>query len=126
VPRLAKGGKWVYNWVIIGPQGEMTIPAEARREYSFREADEVLFLRGSRISGGFGVSSPEHLTVPLRGHVLGRGRIDESGRVVVPLETGVRLGDWLLAVRGSRYALGFVARGPIYETALKHADLEVL
>jgi hypothetical protein len=65
------------------------------------------------------------MNISLRGHVLGRGRIDESGRVVVPPECGVRPGDRLLAVRGSHYALGFVARGPIYEAALKHADLEV-
>jgi hypothetical protein len=44
---------------------------------------------------------------------------------VVPLEADVRPGDRLVAVRGSRYALGFVARGPIYEVALKHLELEV-
>jgi len=38
---------------------------------------------------------------------------------------GVKPGDRLLAVRGSRYGLGFVAQGPIYEEALKHPELAV-
>ena len=43
----------------------------------------------------------------------------------MPPEVGVKPGDRLLAVRGSRYGLSFVARGPIYEEALKHPELEV-
>jgi hypothetical protein len=37
---------------------------------------------------------------------------------------GVRPGDKLLTVRGSCYGLGFVAKGPIYEEALQHPELE--
>lgn len=103
----------------------MTIPPEARREYGFRAGDELLFLRGSRRSGGFGVSTLRQMTISLRERVLGQGRIGEDGQVVVPPEADVRSGDRLVAVRGSRYALGFVARGPIYEAALKHFELEV-
>jgi hypothetical protein len=125
MPRLVKGGKWVYGWVVVGPEGEMTIPPEARREYGFRAGDELLFLRGSRRSGGFGVSTLRQMTISLRERVLGQGRIGEDGQVVVPPEADVRPGDRLVAVRGSRYALGFVARGPIYEAALKHLELEV-
>ncbi len=103
----------------------MTIPPEARREYGFRAGDELLFLRGSRRSGGFGVSTLRQMTISLRERVLGQGRIGEDWQVVVPPEADVRPGDRLVAVRGSRYALGFVARGPIYEAALKHLELEV-
>jgi hypothetical protein len=125
MPRLAKGGKWVYGWVVVGSQGEMTIPPQAWREYGFRIGDEVLFLRGSRRSGGFGVSSLRHLAVPVGSRVLGKGQIVEAGQVVVPPESGARPGDRLLAVRGSRHALGFVAKGPIYEASLEHPDLEI-
>jgi hypothetical protein len=45
--------------------------------------------------------------------------------VTVPPEVGVKPGDKLLTVRGSRYGLAFVAQGPIYEEALKHLELEV-
>jgi len=126
MPRLVKGGKWVYGWVVIGPKGEMTIPPEAWREFGFRAGNQVLFLPGSRRSDGFGVAAPGQMTIPLVERALGRGRIGEGGQVVLPPEANVRPGDRLLAVRGSRYALGFVAQGPIYEEALKHAELEVL
>jgi len=36
----------------------------------------------------------------------------------------VEPGGRLLAVRGSGRALGFLARGPIYEEALAHPELE--
>jgi hypothetical protein len=127
MPRLVKGGKWVYGWMTVGPEGEGTIPQEAQREYNFRTGDEVVFLRGSRRSGGFGLSTPKLMTAsfgPLgtAGRVLGRGLIGESGQIRVPPEVGIKPGDRLLVVRGSRYALGFVARGPIYEEARKHPD----
>ncbi len=86
---------------------------------------------GSRRSGGSGLSTPglmaavsERLAGATIG-VLGRGQFGEGGRVTVPPEVGVKPGDRLLAVRGSRYGLGFVARGPIYEEALKHTNLEI-
>jgi len=125
VPRLVKGGKWVYGWVIIGPEGNVTIPPEAWREFGFQIGDETIFIPGSRRSGGFGISTPGlmgRVSERLAGgtiRVLARGRF-EDGRATVPSEVGVGPGDRLLAVRGSRYRLGFVARGPIYKEALKH------
>jgi hypothetical protein len=130
VPRLTKGGKWVYGWVVVRPEGEVTIPPEAWREYGFQAGDEAVFLPGSRRSGGFGLSTPglmAALSEPMRAgrDVLGRGRLNEGRRLTLPSEVGAGPGDRLLAVRGSRYALGFVAQGPIYEAALGHPDVEV-
>jgi hypothetical protein len=125
MPRLVKGGKWVYGWMVVGPKGEGTIPPEARREYNFQVGDEVIFLPGSRSSGGFGLSTPKLMAASLgrfelEGRMLGKGRIGEDGQVTAPPGVEVKPGDRLLVVRGSRHALGFVARGPIYEEALKH------
>jgi len=131
MPRLVKGGKWVYGWVVIGSEGEITIPPQAWRAFGFHAGDEAVFTPGSRRSGGFAISTPElmaEVTERLEGatmRVLARGRFAEGGRVTVPPEVGVRPGDRLLAVRGSRYGLGFLAQGPIYEEALKHPELEV-
>ena len=130
MPRLVKGGKWVYGWVIVGPEGGMTIPPEAWREFGFQGGGEALFVPGSLRSGGFGISTPKLMTAfseRLGGgtiRVLGRGRFGEDGRVVVSQDVGAKPGDRLLAVCGSRYGLGFVAQGPIYEEALKHPELE--
>ena len=131
MPRLVKGGKWAYGWVAVGPEGQMTIPPEAWDEFGFQAGDEAIFTPGSRRSGGFTISTPElmaEVSERLEGatmYVLARGRFAEGGRVTVPPEVGAKPGDRLLAVRGSRYGLGFVAQGPIYEEALKHSELEV-
>ena len=125
MPRLAKGGKWIYGWVVVRPQGKVTIPLEAQREYGFRVGDEVLFLQGSRSSGGFSIGTPTQMNTSLQKRVLGQSRIGESGQVMVPTGADVRPGDRLVAARGSRYALGLVARGPIYEAAAEHPELEV-
>lgn len=130
MPQLVKGGKWAYGWVVVGPRGELPIPPAAWEEYGFQVGEEVVFLPGSRRSGGFGLSTPRLLagsSIPLgEGRLIGRGRIGEDRQVVLPPEGEIGPGDRLLAVRGSGYALGFVSRGPIYDGALRHPDeLEV-
>ncbi len=124
--QLVKGGKWVFGWAIVGPAGELPIPPEAWDEYRFQVGDEVLFLPGSQRSGGLGLSHPRLLadvSGPLASRALAQGRIEEIGWVLVPAAVGVQPGGRLLAVRGSGRALGFVARGPIYEEALRHPEL---
>jgi hypothetical protein len=125
VPQLAKRGKWVFGWVVVRSQRKIIIPPEAYHEYGFQTGDEVIFLRGSRRSGGFSIGRVEKIPALLEKRMLARGRITRQGRVNLPLETGVQPGDRLLAVRGSGLALGLLAQGPIYEEALRHPDLEV-
>ena len=126
MPQLVKRGKWVFGWVIVGPQGELAIPAAAWDEYRFQVGDEVTFIPGSRRSGGFGLSHQRllaDLQVPLQMRALAQGRVEALGQVRAPAAVGVQPGDRLLVVRGSGRALGFVAHGPIYEEALKHPEL---
>ena len=130
MPRLVKGAKWTFGWAVVGPEHQVTIPPEAWDEYGFRAGDEAIFTPGSRKSGGFGIST-QALVAEARGKTggtglreLGRSRFGDR-RVVVPPEVEVKPGDRLMTVRGSCYGLGFVARGPIYEEALKHPELEV-
>ena len=129
MPRLVKGAKWTFGWVLVGPEREIAIPPEAWREYGFRAGDEAIFTPGSGRSGGFGIGTPALMAEAgarmggVGPRELGRSRFG-AGRVVVPPGVGVGPGDRLLTVRGSRYGLGFVARGMIYEEALKHPELE--
>ena len=128
MPRLAKGGKWVYGWAVVSKKQAIRIPAEALADYGFRAGDEVLLLRGSRRSGGFGVSTPERIGKAFGrlgggGRWLGRERLGKDGWLPLPSSVVARPGDRLLAVRGSGLALGFVAQGPIYEEALGHPEL---
>jgi hypothetical protein len=127
MPQLVKGGKWVFGWVSVGPGGELAIPPQAWAEYGFQPGEEAVFLRGSRTSGGFGLSTPRLLApagTALQTRILARGRIEVEGQAVLPAEVGVGAGTRLLAVRGSGRALGFLTRGPIYDEALRHPGLE--
>jgi bifunctional DNA-binding transcriptional regulator/antitoxin component of YhaV-PrlF toxin-antitoxin module len=128
MPQLAKGGKWVFGWVAVEDDSRITIPAEAYQEYGFQAGDEVVFLRGSRRSGGLAVGRVERVAaaaggLELQKRAVGRGEIEADRRVLLPTRIGISPGDRLLAVRGSGLALSFIARGPIYEEALKHTDL---
>ncbi|MFL7792746.1 MAG: hypothetical protein AB8I69_11445 [Anaerolineae bacterium] len=130
MPRLVKGAKWTFGWVVVGPDREIAIPPEAWDEYGFRAGSRAIFTPGSRKSGGFGIGTSA-LVAEASGRMggaglreVGRSRFG-NGRVVVPPEVSVKSGDRLLTVRGSCYGLGFIARGPIYEEALKHPELEV-
>jgi hypothetical protein len=123
MPQLVRGGKWVFGWVIVGSQGELAIPPATRVEYGFQAGEQATFLPGSRTSGRFGLTMPRLLAraaAPLQVRALAQCPIGEEGQIVMPAAVGVRPGDRLLAVRGSGHALGFVARGPIYDEALQH------
>jgi hypothetical protein len=125
MPQLEKGGKWVFGWTVVGPQRELTIPPEAQREYGFRVGSRIFFVRPSRRSGGLGIGAPGLADTPVKKRVLGQGRVGKGGQVILPPEVDVQPGDKLLAVRGSCFAVICIARGPIYQEALKHPELEV-
>jgi hypothetical protein len=125
MPQIAKGGKWVFGWCVVGAASEIQIPPAAYAEYGFQPGETVIVTRGSQRSGGFGLGRQARLAdSPLQSRFLGQVTIGINRRVALPPETGVKPGDCLLAVRGSGLALGFVQRGPIYEEALKHPEVE--
>jgi hypothetical protein len=39
MPRVAKGGKWVYGWVVVGGERRVPIPTDAWQEYGFQAGD---------------------------------------------------------------------------------------
>ncbi len=130
MPRLVKGGKWTYGWVIVGAERRIVIPPAAWCKYGFQAGEVAIFVAGSRTSGGFAISTLR-LTAESdekRGGVglreLGRGLFGDEC-VVLPPEIPVMPTARLLSVLGSCYGLGFVARGPIYEEAMRHPELEV-
>lgn len=128
MPQLAKGGKWVFGWVAVEGDSHITIPTEAYEEYGFQAGDRIVFLRGSRRSGGFAVGRVERMAATAGGlmlqkRVVGEGQVEADGRVLLPAQIGIQPGVRLLAVRGSGLALSFLVSGPICEAALRHPDL---
>jgi hypothetical protein len=129
MPQLVKGGKLVFGWVIVDSQRRLRIPPQAFKEYGFRAGEKVVFLKGSRRSGGFSVGRCQRLTeskFPGQNRNLGHGIVEEIGCIMLPLAVDAQPGDRLLSVRGSGLALGFVAKGPIYEEALKHSEVQTI
>ncbi len=129
MPQLVKGGKWVFAWVIVGKQREIIIPPAAYAEYGFKAGDPVLFLHGSRRSGGFSIGRVERLEqsqIPILERAFAQGEINSKNQIELPKEAGVQVGDRLLVVRGSGLALGFLTQGPIYEEADKHPEIETV
>ena len=53
--------------------------------------------------------------------------LDENGCIIVPLQSlkkfGVKTGNLLLSVRGSRFGLGFCVKGPLIKEAKQHPSL---
>jgi bifunctional DNA-binding transcriptional regulator/antitoxin component of YhaV-PrlF toxin-antitoxin module len=153
MPRLVKGGKYVYGWSEVGSEGRVAVPDEALADYSLKPPCKVILLSGSRRSGGFALTTvallknsrlsvildenpklagfqlPEGETIMITGKPCCWVTLNADGSIVVPLETlkeyGVNPGDHLLSVRGSCLALGFCVRGPLINEAKKHLNLKL-
>jgi len=119
MPRLEKGGKWVFGWVIVDADRRIRVPQDAWTEYGFKAGEEALLLEGSKTSGGFGLSSEDRIGETLKGREFGRTSFEHGRVVTIPREANIEPWQRLLAVRGSSRALGFISRGPIFEQALK-------
>lgn len=153
MPQLVKGGKYVFGWTEISPDGCIRIPPEAASEYSFSTDEKVFILSGSKTSGGFSInresviSKVELFTIierndDLRNFRTGEGipvkegnryicwtTIRNNGTICLPVETlkkyGVNPGDRLAVGRGSYVGVSMLAKGRIVEEALKHPELAV-
>lgn len=126
MPQLAKGGKWIFGWVVVGRDHEIRIPPEAYTEYGFRSGEAVVFLHGSRTSGGFGLGRFKVLQQKelLQKRIYAKGIMGENMIVFLPSAVEVQAGERLLVGRGSGLALGFFQRGFIYDEAIKHPEIE--
>lgn len=126
--RLTKGAKETFGWVVVGENRKLVIPPTAWVRYGFSVGEHVIFITGSKKSGGFGLTNArlmEGISIPLgRDHFLGRNILYEERMTYIPDEVLVESGDWLLTVFGSRYSLGFITRGPIYHEAIKYPGLD--
>jgi hypothetical protein len=126
MPRLVKGGKWVFGWALVSLNNRIRIPPDAFLEYGFEPGEMVLVFWGSRSSGGFSLGKLDQLeNTPLQTRSIGQERIGDHGLVTLLPGVGIRPGERLLVVRGSGLALGFIRCGPIYEEALKHTEIEM-
>ncbi|MBN2325254.1 MAG: hypothetical protein JXQ30_16105 [Spirochaetes bacterium] len=72
MPKLVKGGKWVYGWSVVGMDCRVLVPPDARDEYGFALEEDVLVMSGSRRSMGFAVTTEALLSgTPFQRHFEG-------------------------------------------------------
>jgi bifunctional DNA-binding transcriptional regulator/antitoxin component of YhaV-PrlF toxin-antitoxin module len=152
MPQIVKGGKYIFGWSRVGDKGEIRIPPEALQEYDLERCENLILIPGSKRSGGFGLTSIEKFKKSPLGSVLEKNpqlatfqvpegnaleidkktycwvKQDNSGAIIVPLVTlkkyGISAGDFLLVVRGSHLAVGFIVKGPIVEEAKNHPEIQ--
>jgi len=153
MPQLVKGGKHVFGWSQVTEKGQIRVPPEAFTEYELDGCDKMILMSGSKRSGGFGLTTVEKLKGSDIGQVLGEfpelasyaipegeavrkgsryycwTSLDSDGFFSLPSKTlsvyGIKPGQKVLVARGSGLAIGFLARGLIFEQAKKHNDLKV-
>jgi bifunctional DNA-binding transcriptional regulator/antitoxin component of YhaV-PrlF toxin-antitoxin module len=141
----------VYGWSEVGNSGKIVIPDEALVEYNFQIPDKVILLAGSKTSGGFVMTTvsrlmnsalsrflednpklasfqlPEGETIMVTRKPCCWVTLKTDRRITVPFKTlktyGIKKGDQLLSVRGSRIGLGVCVKGPLIDEAQQHTNL---
>ena len=153
MPQLVKGGKYVFGWSKIQPDGSIQIPEEAVWEYNYSSGEKVIIMSGSKTSGGFIIARKSVMEQTILSEILVKNpdladykiekgktirfgkrhlcwtEINGKGVISLPPETlekyGVQTGDRLLSGRGSYAGVAMIARGPIVDEALNHPELSV-
>jgi hypothetical protein len=144
MPQLKKGGKFVFGWSLITPEGTVTIPQQAFDEYTLKSSNKVILISGSKRTGGFCVSSRSLIEqsdihglfdqypslsdygtnegefVKYKGRFycwvnLNNNSITLSREMMKMLD--VKIGNKLLSIRGSDIAFVMGAKGPLIERA---------
>ncbi|MEJ2249316.1 MAG: hypothetical protein P8Y97_06605 [Candidatus Lokiarchaeota archaeon] len=154
MPQLVKGGKFVFGWSKVHPDGRIRIPDDALKEYDLSDEEKVILMSGSKKSGGFGITTIERLknsklndlivkflqkednkeynlnslVILNKNRMLAWAEIKPGGFLKVKEKIlksyGVSIGDELLSVRGSSLALGIIIKGSIYDEAKKHHNIQ--
>ena len=133
MPQLNKGGKFVFGLSVIRPDLTIHIPPQALLEYGATRDGKVIIFTGSKITGGFCVTTYSLLSNSKLKHILEgefiqyKGRkyawldIDKNGVIKLPHSTlavlDLQSGMELLAIRSSDIAFTMGAKGPLLQKA---------
>ena len=147
MPRMNKGGKFIFGESVIRPDGRVRLPTQAVDEYRIASEGRVYLFTGSKITGGFCVTRQGLLLPSKLGHILTetsellhyetpsgtflpyKGRlycwtaISETGEITLTEEMMAFLrlepGMRLLSIRSSDIAFTMGAKGPLLEKAAR-------
>lgn len=145
MPQLNKGGKFVFGLSVVNEDLTIHIPPQALSEYNATRDGKVIIFTGSKITGGFCVTTYSLLSGSKLKHILEdcpalrdgllsagkfiqyKGRkyawlgIDSDGVIKLPQSTlkvlELQSGMELLSIRSSDIAFTMGAKGPLLERA---------
>lgn len=153
MPQLNKGGKFVFGFSVINPDLTIHIPPQALSEYDAVRDGKVIIFTGSKITGGFCITTHSLLSNSKLSHILEecpalrdcqlsdgefiqyKGRkyawinIDKDGVIKLPQSMldvlELQSGMELLSIRSSDIAFTMGAKGPLLEKAYNfHGEIE--
>ena len=70
MPQLNKGGKYVFGLSAISNRREILFPAETLEQYPVQKEGRIIIFTGSKITGGFCVTSKQLLGQSKLKHIL--------------------------------------------------------
>ena len=145
MPQLNKGGKFIFGLSVVNEDLTIHIPPQALSEYNATRDGKIIIFTGSKITGGFCVTTYSLLSGSKLRHILQecptlrdcqlsegefiqyKGRkyawldIDSDGVIKLPQSTleilELKSGMELLSIRSSDIAFTMGAKGPLLEKA---------
>lgn len=151
MPRLTKGGKFIFGCSLIRSDGAILLPDQAVAEYAIASEGRVFLISGSKTTGGFCVTRRALLEKSRLAHILTENPalrdfslpeeefIGYKGRFYCWIKIGengvlrpdgktlsflrLELGMRLLSIRSSDIAFTMGAKGPLIERAASFAEV---
>lgn len=143
MPQMNKGGKFIFGKSLIKQDLTVQFPTQAIQEYNIISTDKIYLFTGSKITGGFCVTTKDLLQPSKLGNILldnpllqnyniaenefikykGRAycwvRISKNGVIQLTLEMmnflDLKAGIELLSTRSSNIAFTMGAKGPLLQ-----------
>ena len=145
MPQLNKGGKFVFRFSLIHGDLTVQVPTQTLEEYRVLNDDKVIIFTGSKITGGFCVTTYPLLSASKLSHILHecpqlekrtvpqgtliqyKGRkyawlsLKENGSIQLTpqllKQLNLDVGNELLCIRSSNIAVTMGAKGPLLDKA---------
>jgi len=144
MPLLREGGNFVYGWSIIRKDNTLYLPPKVVNEYKLEKDSDIILISGSKISGGFCITSLKTLKSSKLSRVVENNPDLESeesiGQIInyrgknychlkltndnslilsekIMSHFNVKNGNKLLIIKGSRIAFSCCNKGPLIRVA---------
>ena len=118
MPKMTKGGKYIFGWSRIRVNGELIFPRMAVDEYNLQEETYIYIVSGSKQTGGFCV-----MTDPLLFHSKLKNILKENSSLA---DRSLSEGE-LIAYKGRKYGWLALKENTVYlsDDLMKMLEIKV-